>query len=201
MKVAIYARVSTIDQTTDNQLEAVQHVAIARGWVVVEIYRDVGISGAKGRDRRPALDQMLKDATRRRFNLIMAWSVDRLGRSLQHLVSFMAEIESLGIGLYLHQQALDTTTPSGRALFQMCGVFAEFEQAMISERVKAGLHRAKSNGVRLGRPPVAQNVEREILRRRKEGAGIKRIAKDLNIGLSIVRRVVKNVPRGGAALQ
>jgi DNA invertase Pin-like site-specific DNA recombinase len=150
-RVGIYLRVSTDGQTTDNQRRELEAVAARSGWQVVGIYEDNGISGAKGRDRRPGLDRLLKDATARRINMVAAWSVDRLGRSMQHLVSFLTDLQAVGCNLYLHQQALDTTTASGRAMFQMCGVFAEFERAMIVERVNAGLARAKANGVRMGR--------------------------------------------------
>lgn len=193
-RVAIYARVSTNDQTTENQLNILQHVARRRDWEIVEVYQDQGLSGAKGRDKRPAFDKLLKDATTRRFDLIVAWSVDRLGRSLQHLVGFMSEIEAVGVGLYLHQQALDTTTPSGRALFQMCGVFAEFERAMISERVKAGLDRAKSKGKCLGRPKTNPSKIEAILKLRSSGLGIKKIARQIGVGVSVVQRVVSSVP-------
>ena len=121
------------------------------GWQVVAEYADT-ISGSKGRDQRPEFDRLCKDATRRKFDVVAAWSVDRLGRSLQHLVGFLAEVHGAGVNLYLHQQAIDTTTPAGKALFQMCGVFAEFERAMIVERVKAGLAKARANGTRSGRP-------------------------------------------------
>jgi DNA invertase Pin-like site-specific DNA recombinase len=138
-------------QTTDNQRRELEAVAARSGWEVVGIYEDAGISGAKGCDKRPGFDRLLKDATARKINMIATWSVDRLGRSLQDLVGFLNELQALGCNLYLHQQALDTTTPSGRAMFQMCGVFAEFERCMIRERVNAGLTRAKANGIKLGR--------------------------------------------------
>ena len=108
------------------------------------MYQDVGISGAKGREKRPGLDAMLKGVTRRDFDLGAAWSVDRLGRSLQDLVATLGELQAKGVGLYLHQQGIDTTTPAGKALFQMLGVFAEFERAMIREHVMAGLRRARA---------------------------------------------------------
>jgi DNA invertase Pin-like site-specific DNA recombinase len=114
---------------------------------VVDSYEDAGISGSNGREKRPGLDRLLKDATARRINMIAAWSVDRLGRSLRHLVELLNELQALHCNLYLHQQAIDTTTPSGKAMFQMCGVFAEFERAMIVERVNSGLARAKAKGV------------------------------------------------------
>src|SRR6516164_4368409 len=114
------------------------------GCKITRVYKDHGVSGAKGRDRRPQFDRLCCDATKRQFDMIMAWSVDRLGRSLQDLVAFLSEIHALRIDLYLHQQGLDTTTPAGKALFQMMGVFAEFERAMIQERVRAGLARARA---------------------------------------------------------
>jgi DNA invertase Pin-like site-specific DNA recombinase len=150
-RVGIYLRVSTDTQTTDNQRREPEAVAARSGCEVVSLYEDAGISGAKGRDKRPGFDRPLKDATARKINMIAAWLVDRLGRSLQDLVGFLNELQALGCNLYLHQQALDTSTPSGRAMFQMCGVFAEFERCMIRERVNAGLARAKANGIKLGR--------------------------------------------------
>ena len=161
-RVAIYARVSTDGQTTDNQLLELRQVVERAGWQVVETYVDHAINGSKGRDQRPAFDRLHKDAAARRFDLVMAWSVDRLGRSLQHLVGFLAELHALRIDLYLHQQHVDTTTPAGRALFGMMSVFAEFERAMIQERVRAGLTRASAHGKRLGRPRIDARVEGRI---------------------------------------
>src|SRR6516225_1352089 len=150
-KVGIYLRVSTDGQTTENQRRELEAVAARSGWEVMGFYMDAGISGSNGREKRPGFDRLLNDATARKINMIAAWSVDRLGRSLQHLVGFLNELQALNCNLYLHQQAIDTTTPSGRAMFQMCGVFAEFERSMIVERVNAGLARAKANGIKLGR--------------------------------------------------
>src|SRR6478672_5076414 len=161
-RVGIYLRVSTTDQTTENQRRELEAVAARSGWEVVGFYEDAGISGAKGRDQRPGFDRLIKDATARKVDMIAAWSVDRLGRSLQDLVGFLNELQALGCDLYLHQQALDTSTPSGRAMFQMCGVFAEFERGMIRERVNAGLARAKERGSKLGRPSVKPSVEQRI---------------------------------------
>ena len=193
-KAALYLRVSTTEQTTENQRRELLAVAKRSGWQIVETYEDAGISGAKGRDRRPAFDRLLKDATRRHFDVVMAWSVDRLGRSLQDLVGFMDDLNSLGVDLYLHQQSIDTTTPSGRAMFQMCGVFAEFERAMIRERVLAGLARAKAQGKRLGRPRVNRKVVAEVQRLRSQGTGKRKIAKQLGIGVSTVMRLVESLP-------
>jgi DNA invertase Pin-like site-specific DNA recombinase len=162
---ALYARVSTRNgQTPDNQIRALCEVASRKGWEIVDQYVDNGVSGAKGREERPEFDRLLKDATRRKFDVLMAWSVDRLGRSLQDLVSFLGEIQANRIDLYLHVQGLDTTTPAGRALFQMLGVFAEFERSIIQERIHAGLARARTKGVRLGRPPAVERLaERQII--------------------------------------
>jgi DNA invertase Pin-like site-specific DNA recombinase len=165
-------------------------VAERHGWVIVGEYIDQGISGAKGRDQRPEFDRLLKGAARREFELIVSWSVDRLGRSLQDLVAFLSEIHAKKVDLYLHQQGMDTTTPAGKALFQMMGVFAEFERAMIRERVKAGLERARAQGKRLGRPPVSADVEARIAELRGKGLGKIKIAKTLGIGVSTVQRVV-----------
>ena len=189
-KVAIYARVSTGEQTPDNQLKELRAVAKQMQWTVVEEFVDHGISGAKDRDQRPAYDKMYKAIVRRDIDLIMAWSVDRLGRSLQHLVSLLSDLQAKHVDLYLHQQGIDTTTPAGKAMFQMRGVFAEFERAMIQERIKAGLARARAQGKTLGRPRVSKLIESKIRQSRKKGMGIKRIASDLGVGVSTVQRVI-----------
>lgn len=193
-RAALYARVSTDHQTTTNQLRELRTAAKRMGWELDGEYIDKGISGAKGREQRPAFDRMLKAAARREFDVIMAWSLDRLGRSLQHLVSFLGEIHAKGIDLYLHQQGVDTTTPAGKAMFQMCGVFAEFERAMIQERVKAGLARAVAQGKQLGRRPVEHGrpeVARKVQQLAAKGVGKKRIAAQLGIGVGTVLRLLK----------
>jgi len=204
-RVGIYLRVSTGDQTTENQRLELEAVAARSGWEVVGFYEDAGISGAKGRDQRPAFDRLIKDATARKINMIAAWSVDRLGRSLQDLVGFLNELQAVGCNLYLHQQALDTTTPSGRAMFQMCGVFAEFERCMIRDRVNSGLARAKANGVEMGRGKrkdgtrnadevrwgmSTAEMEKRITALRNEGKGILKIGRELGVGTALVQRVV-----------
>lgn len=151
-RVVIYGRVSTSEQTTDNQIFKLKEMVEINGWELVEIYVDEGISGTKGRDKRPEFDRLCKDMVRRRFNRILVWDVSRLSRSLQHLVDFLNDVSSLGINLYIHQSGLDTSTPSGRMMFQMVGVFSEFERSMISERVKLGLQRVVKQGKILGRP-------------------------------------------------
>ncbi len=190
-RAAIYARVSTKNgQTPANQIGRLREVADKAGWEVVEEFVDRGISGAKGRDKRPAFDRLCTAATRREIDVVMAWSVDRLGRSLQDLVAFLSELQASKVDLYLDRQGIDTTTPGGKALFQMMGVFAEFERAMIQERVHAGLARARKEGKRLGRPKVSRKTEQRIQAARAEGKGINRIATDLGVGSSTVRRVI-----------
>ncbi len=145
-RVALYVRVSTDHQSVKNQEIELQAVAERHGWQVVNVYRDQGISGAKGRDKRPGLDKLLQAVARKEFDLVAAWSVDRLGRSLIDLVGILQEFHAKRVDLYLHQQGIDTTTPSGKAMFQMMGVFAEFERSMIRERVMARPGAGKGRG-------------------------------------------------------
>jgi DNA invertase Pin-like site-specific DNA recombinase len=188
-RAVLYLRVSTIDQTTANQERELREIAGRMGCEVVKVYKDHGISGAKGRNGRPAFDALCRDAAARQFDIIMAWSVDRLGRSLQDLVSFLSEIHALKIDLFLRQQGLDTTTPAGKAMFQMMGVFAEFERAMIQERVRAGLARAKSEGKRLGRPPVAPALKQRILDALAGGLSVRKAAAKFEVNPSTVQRI------------
>jgi len=162
-RAALYLRVSTDGQTTENQRLALEAVCGQRGWQVVQAYLDNAVSGAKGRDQRPGLDAMLKDASRGRFDVVLAWALDRLGRSLIDLLDTLGGLDAASVALVLHQQALDTTTPAGRMFFQVTGAFAEFERGMIRSRVLAGLeppgHEACSSGDqerdRRRRPPYA----------------------------------------------
>jgi len=188
-RVALYLRVSTSDQTTDNQRMELRSAIKRQGWQITQIFEDQGVSGAKGREQRPGLDALMKGVSRRDFDIVAAWSVDRLGRSLQDLVSLLAEFHSKRVDLYLHQQGLDTTTPAGKAMYQMLGVFSEFERAIIQERIKAGLARARAEGKVCGRPRVGPEVEAAIKKARKNGDGIRKIARDLGIGTSVVQRV------------
>ena len=188
-RAALYLRVSTIDQTTANQERELRQVAERAGWEVDKVYKDRGISGSKGRDKRPAFDALHKAAARREIDIVMAWSVDRLGRSLQDLVVFLSEIHAAGVDLFLHQQGLDTTTPAGKALFQMMGVFAEFERSMIQERVRAGLRRAQDDGKKLGRPRIARQLEERILAALKAGETIRGVADKFDVNPSTVQRI------------
>src|SRR5262245_23907919 len=188
-RAAIYLRVSATDQTIENQRRELTQAAERHGWHIVAEYTDAGISGAKGRDKRPGLDRLCKAITRREIDLVAAWSVDRLGRSLQHLVSFLGELHSSGVDLYLHRQGLDTSTPAGRALFGMMGVFAEFERALIVERTMAGLARARANGKRLGRPKINGDVEAAVKASLAADAGILRTAREVGCGVGTVMRI------------
>lgn len=189
-RVAFYVRVSTSDgQTTENQLRQLHEVADRSGWIVTAVFRDDGVSGAKGRDRRPGLDAMLKAVTRREIDLVAAWSVDRLGRSLPDLLHLLGELQARSVDLFLHQQAIDTSTPSGRLLFSMLGVFAEFERAMIVSRVRAGLERTKAKGTRLGRPPMDEGKAEAIRALLGAGTGIRETARRTGTGASTVQRI------------
>jgi len=198
-RAVLYLRVSTVDQTTANQERELREVAGRMGCEIVHVYKDHGISGAKGRDKRPAFNTLIRDANQRKFDLVMAWSVDRLGRSLQDLVAFLSELHALGIDLFLHQQGLDTTTPAGKALFQMMGVFAEFERSMIAERVRAGLRRAVSEGKQLGRPRIPADLENRIRFALKAGESIRSVAARFKVNPSTVQRVAHPFGAGAAA--
>lgn len=189
-KVVIYGRVSTSDQTTDNQIYKLKEIIEINGWDQVDFYVDEGISGTKGRDKRPEFDRMCKDMVRRKFNRILVWDVSRLGRSLQHLVEFLNDVNSLGINLYIHQSGLDTSTPSGRMMFQMVGVFSEFERSMISERVKLGLQRVQRQGKRLGRPKtVTCELRDKVCHLLDQGRSYNFINRELGTPKSTISRI------------
>lgn len=189
-RVAIYGRVSTLEQNTDNQINFLQEIVTRNGWKLVQVYVDEGVSGTKGRDKRPEFDRLCKDMVRRKFNRILVWDISRLGRSLQHLVEFLNDVHSVNCHLYIHQSGLDTSTPSGRMMFQMVGVFSEFERSMISERVKLGLTRVKSKGVKLGRPmKITTQTKKQIWMLLDEGISLSEVAKSLEISKMSVSRV------------
>lgn len=190
-RVAIYLRVSTTDQTVANQRQDLMRVAEQRGWQVVQEYVDHGYSGAKGRDKRPAFDRMCKDAAHGKIDMVAAWAIDRIGRSLKHLVDFIEELQAQHVGLYLHQQQVDTSTASGAAMFGMCSVFAQFERSIIVERINAGIARARKQGKHLGRPTtVTYKTEQRIRDLRSKGYGKIRIGRELGCGTSTVQRVL-----------
>jgi DNA invertase Pin-like site-specific DNA recombinase len=195
-RAAIYVRVSTDEQSVENQEAELRATAERMGHEIVAVYRDKGFSGAKGRNGRPGFNAMHRDAARRRFDMVMAWSVDRLGRSLQDLVAFLSELHALKIELYLHQQGLDTTTPAGKAMFQMMGVIAEFERTLIQERVRAGMARAKREGKHVGRPPIAPELEERIRAALAVPGrpGVRVIARQFGVNPGTVQRISTSRP-------
>jgi DNA invertase Pin-like site-specific DNA recombinase len=190
-RAALYLRVSTDDQTVENQRSDLHKLAELRGWNVVATYEDAGISGAKGRDKRPGLDALLKDAKRRRFDVAVFWSVDRLGRSTAGVATAMDELEVAGVAQFYFKESMDTSTAHGRAMLEMAAVFARLEREMIRERVKSGLARARAAGTRIGRPTVGTAVEDRIRELKAQGLGLQKIARTLGIGVSAVQRVTK----------
>ena len=189
-RAALYLRVSKHDQTIENQRIELERVAAAKGWKIVSVFKDEGISGSFGRGVRSQYDAMLKKGVQAQHDVVMAWDVSRLSRSLVDLVTTLDELHACGIDLYLHQQAIDTTTPAGKAMFQMCGVFAEFERGILSERVKAGLNRARSEGKVLGRPFKVANIK-AMLNDREEGKTIRQIATEQNLSVGKVHKMLK----------
>ena len=192
-RAALYVRVSTDQQTTENQLLVLTEIAQRSGWHVVHVFADEGISGAKGRAQRPAFDALHKAIARREIDIVAAWSVDRLGRSLSDLVAFLSDIQARGCDLYLHQQAVDTSTPAGRMLFQMLGVFAEFERSIITTRIRAGQDRARSKGVKFGRPSLPPIRLDKVKAALKDGHSIRAIAKNTGVSTATVQRVKRSM--------
>jgi DNA invertase Pin-like site-specific DNA recombinase len=186
-RVALYARVSTTEQHPEAQLHALREYARARGLTVVEEYVDQGVSGAK--DQRPALDCLLRDARRRRFDAVACVKLDRLARSVRHLTTLAGEFEALGIGLVVLDQAIDATTPSGRLLFHVLGAIAEFERDLIRERTAAGMRAARRRGKRIGRPRV-QISRSELLLGVQAGEGVATLARRLGVSRTVIRRVL-----------
>ena len=198
--VALYLRVSTDDQTVENQRQALTEACERRGWRVAAEYVDAGISGAKGRYDRPGFDRLHKAIVRGKFDVVAAWSVDRLGRSLQDLVAFLGELQGVGVDLYLDRQGVDTSTPAGKAMFHMLGVFAEFERSLIVERVRAGIARAKREGTRsgkaFGRPQISAEREVAVRASLAAGTGIRKTARLNGTGNATVARIAAEMRAG-----
>ncbi len=196
MRVALYARVSTDEQEIENQLGVLRQVAELKAWVVVVELQDVGISGTNGREARPGLEQLHRLIARREIDMVAAWALDRLGRSLRHLVFFIEELDAAGVGLYLHQQAIDTSTPAGRMFFHIMGAVAEFERGMIHQRILAGIAHAQKHGTRSGRPFGRPLTDPEVVGNIRimlaQGVGKRRIAKKLGVGVSVVQRIARS---------
>lgn len=192
-RAAIYLRTSKADQVTDNQLIALQDEAERRGWSVTEIYRDHGVSGAKFGKQRPQLDRLIKDAKRHRFDVVMAWSIDRVGRSTHEVTGIMEELDAFGVAQMYLQQGIDGSTPAGRAMIQMAIVFSELERRIIRERIMAGLERAKKVGTKsgkaIGRPSTDKKLEAKIVTELAKGTGIIKAAKQFGVGVSVVQRL------------
>jgi DNA invertase Pin-like site-specific DNA recombinase len=200
-RVAFYLRVSTGSQTVENQLQELTKAAEQRGWDLVEVYSDSGISGARGRDKRPAFDRLCRDAVAGKFDIVAAWSVDRLGRSVLHLAQFVEDLRSAGVGLFLLKQGLDSETPTGRAMLGMCSVFAELEREIIRERIHAGLARVRAKGRRLGRPQISGALVDRIRRLRADQPhlGVRKIAVAVGVGSTTVARVLVGASDRGTA--
>ena len=191
MKVILYARASTTQQQPENQLVALREVAERNKWEIINEYVDLGISGAKGRDKRPQFDAMLKSAMRKEADLVMFWAVDSASRNLSHLVEMMEDLDAKQVGMYFHQQAICTTTPSGRAMIQMAGVFASFERSMLKERILASHARARAEGKQIGRPSkLNETLISSVEDLRTKKTPIKKIAKELNVGVGTVYKIL-----------
>ena len=187
-RVALYARVSTLNnQDPEMQLAELREYADRRGWQIYEEYTDQGVSGTK--ESRPALNRLMSDAYRRRFDAILVWKIDRFGRSLKHLVNSLAELASLGVAFISLRDNLDLSTPSGRLMFQIIGAMAEFERALIQERVRAGLRNARAKGKRLGRPRVIVDASR-IASLRDQGRSWSEITAEMRIGKGTAQRAL-----------
>ena len=195
MRAVIYTRISTLNnQTIDNQLNVLRRVAEKKGLEVVREISDEGISGAKGRDEREGFNELITGSIQKEWDIILVWDVSRLGRSLKHLVSFLEDVQSAKCDLYIHQSGIDTSTASGKMMFGMLSVFSEFERSMIKARVIAGQQRAKAEGKHIGRKTnVNEGTVNAVKRLRANNVPIKRIAKDLHIGVGTVYKVLEQV--------
>ena len=192
MKVAIYSRVSTNVQTTENQLLPLNEYVERMNYELVNIYQDEGISGSKGRDQRPALNEMMKDAVKGKFKKVLVFDVSRLGRSLKDLINIMTDLKNQNIDFYFYNQGIDTTSSTGQMMFNLLGVLAQWELGQISERSKAGIARARTQGKTIGRPTtINESVEKSVLMLRDKEYGIRKIATELKIGVGSVMRILQ----------
>ena len=187
-RVAVYARVSTLEQSTENQLEDLRRYGQQRGWEIWQEYIDAGISGTK--DSRPALNKLMNNARKRKFDTVLVWRFDRFARSTKHLVLALEEFKSLGIQFVSYQENVDTGSPLGNAIFTIIGAMAQLERDIIAERVKAGLRRAKSRGKRLGRRQVPVEIDK-ILQLRSGGLSLRAIGRQTGISHTKVAQILK----------
>jgi DNA invertase Pin-like site-specific DNA recombinase len=187
MRAAIYTRVSTLDQNPQSQLLDLQQLASQRGFEVMKTYVDHGVSGTRA--RRPGLDEMLFDARRHQFDVVLVWAADRLARSVKHFVDILAELDHLKIGFISYREQIDTAGPLGKAIMTIVAAIAELERSLIVERVRAGMRRARLEGRHIGRKPLAVD-ESAIIRDRGRGLSLRQIAKTHQISTATVRRVL-----------
>lgn len=192
-RAVIYARVSTDSQTTENQTRELEAYTARMGYQIVATLTDKGISGSKGKEDRPAFRRLCEMIARKEAEIVLCWSVDRISRSMTDLLVFLGELKAKNVDLFLHQQNLDSSTPSGRAMFLLSGIFAELEASICRERIHAGLNRARQNGVRLGRPSVwnTPQVINSVKLLREKQMPIHQIAKSLKIGVGTVSKILK----------
>jgi DNA invertase Pin-like site-specific DNA recombinase len=188
-RAALYLRVSTDQQTVENQRISLEAVAQQRGWEVIGVFDDNGVSGATIGPARPAFGRLLQDASRGKIDIVAVWALDRLGRSLPDLLDTLRTFQAAGVDLFIHQQSIDTSTPAGRMFFGIMGAVAEFERDLIRSRVKAGLERARKRGVKIGRHRISPKIEAAIRERLQTGQGILKTAKELGLGTGTVHRV------------
>lgn len=194
MKVAFYLRVSTDDQTIENQRRDLDEVAKRLGWDVVAVFADEGVSGTKGRDERPQFDELMKGVARKDFEMIAAWSVCRIGRSLVDLVTVLSDVRDKGIDLYFHKQGLETTTSAGRMMYQLLGIFSEYEREIIRSRVISGIERKRAeNGGQWGRPTIGNWKTNRIKKQLKLGKGIREVARMVSVSPGTVSKIKKEM--------
>ena len=190
-KVAIYSRVSTLDQTIDNQLLELRDHCSKMGWEIVKEYADEGLSGALSREKRPALNSLIKDAYRKKFDSVVCWDISRIGRSMKELVLFLSDMKDRDIGICSVRQGFDTSTSMGEIMFQFVGILSSWEREMIRERTLAGLDRAKSQGKTLGRRKViTDEITSKIVNLRSIGRSIRDIASEVGVSRGTVSNVL-----------
>ena len=192
VRAVLYCRVSTSSQSVERQIRELTDIAKSNDWEIVETYTDMGISGAKGRDKRPELDRMMRDSIKGKFDVVMVSSIDRLGRSLQHLIEILNDLQSKSVELFMLKQSIDTTTPSGKMMFSVISAFAEFERSIIRERVVSGLENAKAKGVVLGRKSnLTPDTEEKIISMKSGGASIRKITSECSVGTQTIYKVLR----------
>ena len=190
-KVAIYSRVSTLDQTIDNQLLELRDHCSKMGWEIVKEYADEGLSGTLSRDKRPALNSLIKDAYRKKFDSVVCWDISRIGRSMKELVLFLSDMKDRDIGICSVRQGFDTSTTMGEMMFQFVGILSSWEREMIRERTLAGLDRARSEGKTLGRKKViTDEITSKIVNLRSIGRSIRDIASEVGVSRGTVSNVI-----------